>query len=59
MNSGKRKNITLDDYVIASLMIYFDWINVLRTCWESIKNCREKSSNSPNEGMIEILKEDE
>jgi FtsH-binding integral membrane protein len=30
MNSGKRKNITLEDYVIAAMMIYFDWISVFK-----------------------------
>lgn len=45
MNSGKRKNISLDDYVIAALMIYFDWVNVFRTCVESCKLCRQKASD--------------
>ncbi len=30
MNSGKRKNITLEDYVVAAMMIYFDWINLFK-----------------------------
>jgi len=51
--SGKKLEITLDDYVIASLMIYFDWINVCKICFSTCKRCCKGGQGQVEQPYIE------